>query len=194
MVITDCNKNKDDTVIHGNVSNKEKSESINNNDTDGVKTKTWPKGTCLVTGDSMLGHIDETLMSRKFKVKVRPFPGAKTEDMFHYLVPLLEKMLDYVILHVGTNDAIDYKASDIVKKILQVKKFIKLTVPNCKVIISRPIKRHDNDNTSRVIEKVISKFQKLTIDMIGNENIEKKQLRKKCLHLNGFGLVFENYE
>ena len=74
MVITDCNKNKNDTVIHGNVNNKEKNESINNNDTDGVKTKTWPKRTCLVTGDSMLGHIHETRMSRKFKVKVRRFP------------------------------------------------------------------------------------------------------------------------
>ena len=61
------------------------------------------------------------------------------------------------------------------KKILQVKKFIKLRVPNCKVIISRPIKRHDNDNASRVIEEVITKFQKLTINMIRNENIKKKQ-------------------
>ena len=188
MVITDCNKNKDDTVIHGNVNDKEKNESIDNNDTDGVKTKTWTKGTCLVTGDSMFGHIDETRMSRKFKVKVRPFSGAKTEDMFHYLVPLLEKMPDYVILHVGTNDAIDYEASDIAKKILQVKEFVKLRVPNCKVIISRPIKRHDNDNASRVIEEVISQFQKVTTDMIGNENIEKKQLGKRGFLLNGFGL------
>ena len=87
--------------------------------------------TFLVTSDSMLGHIDETRMSRKFKVKVRPLPGTKTEDMIHYLVPLP----NYVILHVGTNDAIDYEASDIVKKMLQVKEFIKLRVPNCKVII-----------------------------------------------------------
>ena len=85
MVITDCDKNKDDTAIHGNTNNKEANESINNNDTSRVKTKAWPKGTCLVTGDSMLGHIDETRMSRKFKVKVRPFPGAKTEGKFHYL-------------------------------------------------------------------------------------------------------------
>ena len=42
----------------------------------------------------MLGHIDKTRMPRKFKVNVRPFPGAKTEDMFHYFVPLLEKMPD----------------------------------------------------------------------------------------------------
>ena len=145
-VITDCNKNKDDTVIHGNISNKETNESIYNSDTDRVKTKTWMWGTCLVTGDSLLGHIDETRMSRKFKVKVQPFPGAKTEGMFHYLVSLLEKMPDYFILHVGTNVTMDYEVSDIVKKILQVKEFIKLRVPNCKVIISRPIKRHDNDN------------------------------------------------
>ena len=97
-------------------------------------------------------------------------------------------MPDYVILHVGTNDAIDYKASDIVKKILQLKDFIKLRVPNCNVIISRPIKRHDNDNASRVIEEVNVQFQKLTIDMIENENIEKKHLGKRGLHLNGFGL------
>ena len=136
----------------------------------------------------MLGHIDETRMYRKLNVKVRPFPGAKKEDIFHYLVPLLEKMPDYVILHVGTNDAMDYEASAIVKKILQVKEFIKLRVPNCKVIISRPIKRHDNDKASRVIEEGIAQFQKLTTDMIGNENIEKKQLGKRGFHLNGLGL------
>ena len=95
----------------------------------------------------MLGHIDETRMSRTSKVKVRPFPGAKTEDMlFHYLVPLLEKMPDYVTHHVGTSDAMDYEASAIVKKIIQLKEFIKLRVPIWKVIIS-----HDNDNASRVI-------------------------------------------
>ena len=83
---------------------------------------------------------------------------------------------------------LDYEASAIVKKILKVKEFIKLWVPNCKVIISRPITRHGNDNASRVIKEVIAQFQKLTIDMVGNENIEKKRLGKKRFHLNGFDL------
>ena len=100
IVITDCNKNKSDTVIHRNIKNKKTNESINNNDTNRVKTKTWPKGTFLVTEDSMFGQTDETQMSRKFNVKVRTFPGAKTEDMFHYLVPLLEKIPDCIIVHV----------------------------------------------------------------------------------------------
>ena len=181
-------RERDETVIHGYIKSKETNESINNDYTDRVKTKTWPKRTCLVMGDSMLEHIDETRMSRKFKVKVRPFSGAKTEDMLDYLVPLPEKMSDYVILHVGTNNAIDYEASDIVKKIIQVKKFIKLRVPNSKVIISKPIKRHNNGNASGVIDEVISQFEKLTIDMIGNEKIEKKQLEKRGLRLRGFGL------
>ena len=181
-------RERDETVIHGYIKSKETNESINNDYTDRVKTKTWPKRTCLVMGDSMLEHIDETRMSRKFKVKVRPFSGAKTEDMLDYLVPLPEKMSDYVILHVGTNNAIDYEASDIVKKIIQVKKFIKLRVPNSKVIISKPIKRHNNDSASGVIDEVISQFEKLTIDMIGNEKIEKKQLEKRGLRLRGFGL------
>ena len=63
-----------------------------------------------------------------------------------------------------------------------------MRVPNCRIIISRPIKRRDNNNASHVIEEVIAQLQKLTIDMIGNENIEKKQLGKRGLHLNGFGL------
>ena len=90
-----------------------------------------------------------------FKVKVRTFPGAKTEGMFHYLVPLLKKTSGYAILHVGTNDAMDYEASDIVKKILQVKEFIKLRVQNSKDIISRPIKRRDNDSASRVVMELL---------------------------------------
>ena len=97
-------------------------------------------------------------------------------------------MPDYLILHVGTNDAMDYEVSDILKKILQVNEFIKLRVANCKVFISRPIKGHDYDNTSRVIEEVITQFQELTIDMIANENIEKKHLRKRGLHISDFCL------
>ena len=63
VVITDCNKSKNDTVIQGNINNKESNESINNNDTGRFKTKVWPRGTCLCHyGVLMLGHIDETRM------------------------------------------------------------------------------------------------------------------------------------
>ena len=38
-VITDCDKNKDDNAIHGNINDKEVNESINNNDTGRVRQK-----------------------------------------------------------------------------------------------------------------------------------------------------------
>ena len=149
MVIP-CSNSEDDIGIQGNINNKETNESINNSNTGRVKTKAWPKRTCLVTGDSMLGHTLcwHILMKLECPENLKVRPGAKTEGMFHYLVPLLEKVPDYVILYVGTNDAINYEASDIVKKILMIKEFIKFWVPNCKVISSRLIKGHDNDNAS----------------------------------------------
>ena len=35
-----------------------------------------------------------------------------------------------------------------------------------------------------MIEEVIAQFQKLTIDMIGHENIEQRQLGKRGLRVN----------
>ena len=55
-----------------------------------IKAHAWPKGSCLVIGDSMLEGLDERKMSSKHVVKVRKFPGATTDDMYHYLMPLLQ--------------------------------------------------------------------------------------------------------
>ena len=181
MVITDCDKNKDDIAIHGNTNNKEANESINNNNTCRVKTKAWRKGACLVTGHSMLGHKDETRMSRKIKGSI--FCCSKNRRHVSVTCAIAREKCRITLYFM-----LDYEASAIFKKILKVKEFIKLWVPNCKVIISRPIKRHGNGNASRVIKEVIAQFQKLTIDMVGNENIEKKRLGKRRFHLNGFGL------
>ena len=42
----------------------------------------FPKGTCLIVGDSILAEKDENWLSPgKHKVKVRYFPGARTDDM-----------------------------------------------------------------------------------------------------------------
>ena len=55
----------------------------------------------------MLAGIDENhLKSGKHKVRVRYFPGACTDDMYDYMKPLLQELPDYIILHIGTNDAL----------------------------------------------------------------------------------------
>ena len=101
--------------------------------------------------------------------------------MFYYLVPLLEQNQDYVILHGGTNDAVDHQSNDIISKIFKMKEFIQLKEPSCKTIISTPIKRHDNKKASSVVD-VIPQLQQLNAETIINVNIEKNMLDKKGLH------------
>ena len=73
-----------------------------------LSDRPFPKGTCLVVGDSILAGIDENRLSTgKHKVKVRYFPGARTDDMYDYMKPLFRKSLDYIILQIGTNCAVN---------------------------------------------------------------------------------------
>ena len=101
-----------------NVGNKicisfEKSLNIDENKKEN-NTHYWPKGTYLIAGDSMLKGIDERRMSSKRAIKDRKFPGTTISDMYHYLIPLLEKKPDHVILHVSTNDVVNYEGMEIV--------------------------------------------------------------------------------
>ena len=90
----------------------------------GIK-HSWPKGTCVVIGDSMVTGIDEHKMSSKRLIKVRSFPGAATcSHMYYYLVPILKRKLEHVILHVGTNGVANYEGTEIVDKLLELKSFI----------------------------------------------------------------------
>ena len=69
----------------------------------------------------MVGGIDENrLATGKHKVKVRYFAGPRTGDMYDYMKPLLRKLPDYVILHIGTNDALNNTSREILDKILKL--------------------------------------------------------------------------
>ena len=83
----------------------------------------WKKGTTLVIGDSMLAGLREAKLSRNKKIKVRFFPGAKTEDLQYHLIPYLKKPGN-IIIHIGTNDS-PYKFEDLIyKEFLNVKQII----------------------------------------------------------------------
>ena len=72
----------------------------------------------------MVAGIDEHKMSNKRLIKVKSFPGATYSDMYHYMVPILEKKNHHVKLHVGTNDVTHYEGMEIVDKLLELKSFI----------------------------------------------------------------------
>ena len=52
----------------------------------------------------MISEINELSSRNKGRIaKVRTFPGAKEDDMYDLIEPLLKKAPD-VILHIGTNN------------------------------------------------------------------------------------------
>ena len=61
----------------------------------------------------MLAGLREAKLSRSKRIKVRYFPGGKTEDLQYHLFPYLKKELDNIIIHIGTNDS-SYKTEDFI--------------------------------------------------------------------------------
>ena len=93
------------------------------------RKKLWNKGTCLVIGDSTLNGIKEELMGPNFKV--RSHSGAIIQDIYSYIAPLLPRNPTYVILMVGTNDAIEKDSNKILNELLDLKKYIESKSPEC---------------------------------------------------------------
>ena len=94
---------------------------------------------------SMINGIDEKRFSKKNpNVKVRYLNRALVEDMFYNLVPLMRKNSPALILHVGTNNTISNSSKVNSKKIKPLMPHIKINDPECRIIISQPIRRTDN--------------------------------------------------
>ena len=143
------------------------------------------EGTCLIAGDSVVEGIDERRMSSKRVIKVRKFPGATISDMYHYLIPLLEKKTDHVTLHDDTNDVVNYEGKEIVDKLLQLKSFIQEKLPTNNTVLSKPIMRVDTKQREKVVTNVNSKLGELNKGIINNGNLDRNHLNGKGLHLNG---------
>ena len=136
----------------------------------------------------MLVGLREVKTSRNRKVKVHFFPGAKMKDFYYYLVPLLKKKPDNIILHFGTNDA-HYKNEDqIYKELKSIKDFINQRHPSCKVCTSAPILRLNS--------KIANSIWKIHVDKLKVTEEETVILHDNILssHLNKDGLPFDSYD
>ena len=166
------------------VSNK---TNIPDNSTDAEE---WKPGTSLIVGDSMIAGLREGKLSRNRKVKVRFFPGAKMTDFYYYLVPLLKKKPDNIILHFGTNDAPYKNKDELYKELKSIKDFIKKRHPSCKVYISAPILWSDNKNANSILKKYVDKLKVVEEkSVILHDNILSSHLNKDGLHLNSYGTI-----
>ena len=117
------------------------------------------------------------------------------QDIYSYIAPLLPRNPTYVILMVGTNDAIKKDSNKILNELLDLKKYIKSKSPECQVIISCPTCRFDNAKARITIFNLRKKLDDLDVMVILNENIGDNLIGRKGLHLNehGSGRLAVNY-
>ena len=70
----------------------------------------------------MVNSIDERRLFKKHgNVKVFQFSGARIEDINQYIVQIIKKQPDYLILDVGTNDATTNTSKKILDDMLILK-------------------------------------------------------------------------
>ena len=153
------------------------------------ETHTWRKGTTLIMGDSILSQICEDKLCKKGTIKVRYFPGAKFEDFYHYAFPLINKKPDCMVLLMGTNNAPYCTPEKMVDQILGLKSFILQKLPTCEIIISTTTLRTDNTTANNRNNLFVNYLKKLNIKLILYDNIEKKHLNYRGLHLRMSGVM-----
>ena len=157
------------------------------------KVMPWPANTTLITGSSIICGLEENRL-RKYKVKVRPCPGAYVDDMHDYLKPLLKKKPTNIIIHIGSNDSFSKTADAIANEISNLKDFIQNKVPNANIFMSCPTLRLDNAKANSTLRE-LKEILKSTHKVIVNDNIDGSCLGRKGLHLNpkGSGRLAMNY-
>ena len=144
----------------------------------------WKKGTILIVGDSVVSGLRESKMSFRRNIKVRFFPGARIQDMYYYLVPLLRKRPDKIILHVGTNDAPHMKADEMLEELGKLKSLICEMLPSVKIVLSAPTIRVDKHNANENNIDFIKLLETNNYVLIKHPNIKENHLDRYGLHLN----------
>ena len=173
--------------------NETQSQEISRNDAsqmsqrDDDQNNIWPKNTVLIAGDSMVGNINETTLSRRYHTKVRCFRGSTIKDMHDYLKPLIKKKPSKIILMVGTNDLDRLSANQMVIGIKSPIDMIQKSLPNCHVIVSEIIRRADKKHLNGKVNEFNRALKTMNIDILRQQNITERHLGRKGLHLNPKG-------
>ena len=151
-------------------------------------TAVYKPGMTVVVGDSLLKNLKGWMMARDGKIKINSFPGATTQDMHHYLKPLLARKPDHVILHCGTNNLTNsLDAEDVANKIIELGRNIADTGTRCSILmlISR---RDELEFMVRNVNSCLAKNMPPDISTIDNRNISNNyHLTSSGLHLNRKG-------
>ena len=107
--------------------------------------------------------------------------------MYYYLVPLLRKRPDNIIIHVVTSDAPHVKADEMLEKLGKLKSLIWGMLPSVKIILSVPIIGVDRHNANENNIDFIKLLETNDSLLIKHPNIKENHMDRYCLHLNHDG-------
>ena len=91
-------------------------------------------------------------------------------------------------MHIETKDAFDNTSRETCEKNFKLKTYIRKKLPQCKITILTPVKRHDHGKASLTILHLSQKFKNLSISFVYNSSIGAFSLSSGGLHLNDKGL------
>ena len=129
-----------------------------------------------------MSDLKESKMSFRRNTKVL-FCWSK----YYYLVPLLRKRSDKIILYFGTNDASRMKADEMLEKLGQLKSLIWEMLPSVKTSLSTPTIRVGKHNANENNIDFIKLLETNNYALIKHANIKENHLERYGLHLNHIG-------
>lgn len=148
----------------------------------------------VIAGDSIVKQIAGGKMTAdnfENHFIVRSFPGATISDVTKFVKSLARMLPDKVVLHVGTNDLVNYTTTDIAKSFHKLVETVKMVSPNTAIGVSALLVRTDNNNLAdKALQvNIILKEYCLvnSIAFLDNLNINSTHLNNKGLHLNKEG-------
>ena len=77
-------------------------------------------------------------------MKVRPHPGATSEDLINYIKPVARRKPDIVVLHIGTNDLTN--GINTQEKLQEVVDALQRESTETKITLSSVVTRSDKSN------------------------------------------------
>ena len=142
-----------------------------------------------VVGDSILNGIEEKGLSKRHRVRVRPHPGANSEDLTDHIKPIIRRKPDALIIHIGTNDLTSN--IDSVKQLKSTIKSIRNGTPHTKIAVSLLTPRNDIQDGNKKVDQLNRKLRALCVEekvkILDNSNIDDSCLGIRKLHLNKQG-------
>ena len=128
----------------------------------------------------MLNGLKEKGLQMKHHVKVRAHPMSTTDDLIDYIIPIIRKKPDDIVLHGGCNDMNDVNTLKNIERIAQcVRKKSQDTKRIMSEIIIRKVIKDIDKKVEELKENVKKSCEACNITLIRHENIMEQQLSLK---------------